>query len=109
MRIVRIDIETVHRQFAELEGKTVTVVGRITSIRKFSKLAFIVIRDATDSSLQLFIRQEDEVMPTDRERVNCRSQVKLLFDPGDFVEATGEVMRTHKPVKSRCRYVSFAC
>lgn len=89
------DIETVHRQFAELEGKTVTVVGRITSIRKFGKLAFIVIRDATDSSLQLFIRQEDEVMPTDR----SKSQLSLpgeigLLDPGDFVEATGEVMHT---------------
>lgn len=88
-------IETIHRQFNDLQGQTLKVVGRITSIRKFGKLAFIVIRDATDSSLQLFIRQEDEVMPTDR----SKSQLSLpgeigLLDPGDFVEATGEVMHT---------------
>ena len=42
-------------KYDELEGSTVTVAGRITSIRKFGKLAFIVVRDAT-GSVQLFLR-----------------------------------------------------
>ena len=89
------DIEAVHQRFGELEGQTVSIVGRITSIRKFGKLAFIVIKDATDSHIQLFIRAEDTPMAADR----SRSQLSLpgeigLLDPGDFVEATGDVMRT---------------
>lgn len=34
-------------QFDQLEGSTQTVVGRIVSLRKFGKLAFIVVRDFT--------------------------------------------------------------
>lgn len=40
-------------KFDELDGQIATVAGRITGIRKFGKLAFIVIRDAS-GSLQLF-------------------------------------------------------
>lgn len=89
------DIETIHRQFAELEGGDVTVVGRIVSIRKFGKLAFIVIKDHGGMTLQLFIRAEESPMPADR----LKSQLSLpgeigLLDSGDFVEATGQVMKT---------------
>ena len=51
------DIETIHQQFPPLENQTVTVVGRIVSIRKFGKLAFIVIKDDGGMTLQLFIRR----------------------------------------------------
>ncbi len=89
------DIETIHQKFGELEGQTVTTVGRIISIRKFGKLAFIVIKDDGGKTLQLFIRNEDEVMNADR----AKSQLVLpdeigLLDTGDFVEATGSVMKT---------------
>ncbi len=89
------DIETIHQQFNKLEGQSVTVVGRIISIRKFGKLAFIVIKDDGGMTLQLFIRREDEPMPADRDK----SQLSLpgeigLLDPGDFIEASGIVMRT---------------
>ncbi|MCA9328916.1 lysine--tRNA ligase, partial [Candidatus Saccharibacteria bacterium] len=39
------NIQQVIDEFAKLENKDVTIVGRIMSIRKFGKLAFIVIRD----------------------------------------------------------------
>ncbi len=89
------DIETIHQQFGEFEGQTITVVGRIVSIRKFGKLAFIVIKDQTGATLQLFIKKEDEAMAAHR----AKSQLVLpdeigLLDPGDFVEASGEVMKT---------------
>lgn len=89
------DVETIHQQFNELEGKEVTVTGRIISIRKFGKLAFIVIKDDGEMTLQLFIRAEREPAEADR----SKSQLVLpeeigLLDAGDFVEATGEVMKT---------------
>jgi len=42
-------------RFSDLEGKVVTVAGRIMNIRKFGKIAFIVIRDY-NGHLQLFIQ-----------------------------------------------------
>ena len=88
-------IEMVHRQFVELEGQEVTVVGRIVSIRKFGKLAFIVIKDATSVQLQLFIRAGEAPMSADRTKsqLSLPSEIGLL-DPGDFVEASGTVMKT---------------
>ena len=44
----------IHDQFDELEGQPASVAGRITGIRKFGKLAFIVIVDLS-GSLQLFL------------------------------------------------------
>ncbi|HSX27270.1 MAG TPA: amino acid--tRNA ligase-related protein, partial [Patescibacteria group bacterium] len=82
----------IHTDFTKLEGKQVSVVGRITSIRKFGKIAFIVIKDESDS-LQLLWRQ------TDGNKVDhANSELSLedinLLDSGDFVEATGKVTKT---------------
>src|SRR5262245_19744363 len=41
--------------FDKLEGKEVSVVGRISNIRKFGKIAFVVIRDQS-GAVQLFLR-----------------------------------------------------
>ena len=79
-------------KFDELSGQEVGVVGRIVNIRKFGKIAFIVIRDAS-GHLQLFLR--DGV----GEGLNAASsqlgmdQLPLL-DSGDFVEAHGPVIKT---------------
>src|SRR5476649_2301132 len=40
--------------YDELHGKTVSAAGRIQNIRKFGKIAFIVIKDM-NGSLQLFL------------------------------------------------------
>lgn len=79
-------------KFNELDGQTATVAGRITSIRKFGKLAFIVIRDAS-GSLQLFLHAPDVVEIDAAAGVIGMKQLNLL-DTGDFVQATGEVIRT---------------
>src|SRR5579885_3166640 len=47
--------------FDELNSKEVAVVGRILAIRKFGKIAFVVIKDAT-GQLQLFLKS-DTVAP----------------------------------------------
>lgn len=85
-------IELITKDFAKLENETVTIVGRIKSIRKFGKLAFVVIKDAS-GEVQLFWRYDEDakVDPTNSEL--GQKQLSLL-DAGDFVEATGPVIKT---------------
>lgn len=79
-------------EFDHLQGQEVSVVGRIVNIRKFGKIAFIVIRDAS-GTVQLFARDGviEGLKPED-------SQLGLeqfpLLDSGDFVEAHGPVIKT---------------
>lgn len=89
------DIDTIHAEFAELESKDVTVVGRIVSIRKFGKLAFVVLRDDGGQRLQLFIRKGDTNAEADRAKSELVMPDEIaLLDTGDFVEAHGTVMKT---------------
>lgn len=77
--------------FGDFESKPVTLAGRITNIRKFGKIAFIVIKDAT-GSIQLFLNTPlDKADPKDSQLT--MAQLNLL-DSGDFVEAAGPVGKT---------------
>ncbi|HRC27857.1 MAG TPA: lysine--tRNA ligase [Candidatus Saccharimonas sp.] len=84
-----VDITT---KFDELEGNTVTVVGRIITTRKFGKLAFLVLRDMS-GQVQLFLKT-DTVAPLDAATSQIGMEQLNLLDPGDFVEATGPVIRS---------------
>lgn len=89
------NIETIRSDFAKLEGKEVTTVGRVVSIRKFGKIAFVVIRDDGDDELQLFMRRTDDTPELDRTNSELAMPAELpLLDTGDFVEATGPVIKT---------------
>lgn len=70
--------------FAKLEGKKVTVSGRIMSWRDFGKIAFSMLRDGS-GQVQLYMKE-----------VNLRDEWKSLrlYDIGDFVDATGIVTKT---------------
>jgi len=83
--------QLIESNFSELEGKIVTVVGRIKSIRKFGKIAFVVVKDDS-ASLQLFWRASD----TTADYTNSELAMKdiTLLDSGDFVECTGTVIKT---------------
>lgn len=78
--------------FNEFENHEVTVAGRVIGIRKFGKLAFIVLRDAS-GQLQLFLKA-DTVSGLDAEKSQLSMNELNLLDPGDFIEATGPVIRT---------------
>ncbi len=85
-------------KFDELAGQTVSVAGRIVSIRSFGKLAFIKLRDVS-GDVQLYL-QKDDVAGLDASRgVLGMKQLKLL-DTGDFVQATGEMVATQTGEKS---------
>lgn len=79
-------------KFADLEGQEVTVAGRIMGLRKFGKLAFVVLKDAS-GQVQLFLRDGD-VAPLEAGSSTLGMKELPLLDTGDFVEATGVVMKT---------------
>jgi lysyl-tRNA synthetase class 2 len=83
------DIST---KFEELKGQDVSVVGRIMNIRKFGKIAFVVIRDQS-GSLQLFLSGQD-VKPLDAPNGVLGFDQLPLLDSGDFIEAHGKVIKT---------------
>ncbi|HUD03693.1 MAG TPA: lysine--tRNA ligase [Patescibacteria group bacterium] len=83
------DIST---DFKELQGQEVTVVGRIINIRKFGKIAFISIKDASGLA-QLFLK-EGEIAALDAKNSQLGLKELNLLDTGDFVEATGTVIKT---------------
>lgn len=83
---------TIAAGFETLEGQEVTVAGRIAGLRKFGKLAFIVLRDAS-GQVQLFLRDGDVAELDAGEGVLGMKELPLL-DTGDFIQATGTVMKT---------------
>ena len=79
-------------EFAELENKDVTIVGRVAGIRKFGQLAFIVLRDQS-GQVQLFLKG-DTVEPLNAANSQVGMSELPLLDTGDFVQATGPVIKT---------------
>jgi len=82
----------VTQDFDKLENQEVCVAGRILSIRKFGKIAFIVLKDVS-GQVQLFLRQ-DTVKPLDASNEQLGITELSLLDIGDFIEATGSVIKT---------------
>lgn len=82
----------VKERFTELEGQTVAVTGRVMGIRKFGKLAFIVVRDLS-GELQLFL-QDGKVDARDASKGILGLGDLPLLDSGDFIEASGVVIKT---------------
>ncbi len=79
-------------KFARLENQQVSVVGRIVNIRKFGKIAFVVIRDMS-GLLQLFMAA-DKVAPLQALDSQLGFDQLPLLDAGDFIEAHGLVVKT---------------
>lgn len=80
------------KQFDALEGSEVAVTGRLMSTRKFGKIAFFVLRDASNQ-IQLFIKH-NVLAATDSACSEISFDQLNLLDPGDFIEATGSVIKT---------------
>ncbi len=84
--------QQVKDEFESTEGQVVTIAGRIIGIRKFGKLAFIVIRDSS-GEIQLFIQDGKVSDRNAAEGILSLADLPLL-DTGDFLEATGPVIKT---------------
>lgn len=79
-------------KYGELEGQTISVVGRISNIRRFGKIAFVSIRDDS-GTLQLFF-SEDKVEKLNAADSQLGMEQLPLLDSGDFIEARGKVIKT---------------
>ncbi len=86
------DIQAILSGFASLEGSQLSTVGRIISIRKFGKIAFIVIRD-DNGEIQLFLKH-DQIEPNNYHNSELAFDDIRLLDVGDFIEASGELAKT---------------
>jgi len=87
-------LQEVHQQFTGLEDSNVVTVGRIQSIRKFGKLAFVVIRDDSGAELQLIWRRSDDAAEPNRAESELSQRELSLLDTGDFIETTGMVVKS---------------
>lgn len=85
-------LQDINTKFEELEGQQVSVVGRIVGIRKFGKIAFVVIRDQS-GQIQLFLGQ-DKIDGLDAPHSQVGFEQLPLLDTGDFIEAKGSVIKT---------------
>lgn len=85
-------IAEIVNNFDAMEGQNVQITGRITGIRKFGKLAFIMLRDFS-GTIQLFI-QANNIAETSKEGNLIGIKDLNLLDSGDFVQANGEVIRS---------------
>ena len=82
-------VSQVLANYPELEkkGSNVTTAGRITAIRKFGKIAFIVIKDA-HVTMQVFLN-EASMQEVDYLNSELKFENINLLDSGDFIEVTG--------------------
>lgn len=77
--------EVIKNSFDKLEGKTVTVAGRIMSLRKMGKASFCHIKD-DEGRIQSYVRCDDV-------GTNTYTNFKLL-DIGDYIGIKGYVFKT---------------
>jgi lysyl-tRNA synthetase class 2 len=78
--------------FRKLKGKAVSVAGRLVNTRKFGKIAFFVLRDAS-GQVQLFLKESAFTAANPANSELSFDQLGLL-DPSDFIEARGKVIKT---------------
>ena len=86
-------INQIQDNFKKYEGKEVTVSGRIKSIRKFGKIAFLVVKDFS-GEIQIFLKDGN----LDNSQIGLK-QLNLL-DTSDFIDASGTVGKTQTGEKS---------
>lgn len=86
------NLSEVSGNYEVLQDQEVSVAGRILNIRKFGKIAFLVLKDAS-GTLQLFLMQ-NKVAPLDAATGQIAFEQIPLLDIGDFIEAGGPVIKT---------------
>lgn len=77
--------EDILKDEKKLEGKTVTIAGRLMSLRKMGKASFCHIQDEA-GRIQIYVRRDDI-------GVDAYQNFKLL-DIGDFIGVEGYVFKT---------------
>ncbi|MDQ5886500.1 MAG: lysyl-tRNA synthetase, class [Patescibacteria group bacterium] len=83
------NVAEILKTYSELESSNTEIktAGRITNIRKFGKIAFVVIRDGQDT-IQLFLNN-DQMDEPDYSNSELGFEHLNLLDSGDFIEVSG--------------------
>jgi len=74
-------------------GQEIWIAGRIKSIRKFGKIAFLVIGN-TGGDIQLFVKEGVLNSSPDFSHSELGLNELRLLDSGDFIETLGTLIRT---------------
>jgi lysyl-tRNA synthetase class 2 len=77
-------LQAAHDQYAELEGQTVVVAGRIFSIRPMGRATFAHLMDST-GKLQIYLRADEQ---------GDRYDLIDLWDIGDYLGVKGFLFKT---------------
>jgi lysyl-tRNA synthetase class 2 len=77
-------LQTVHDEYEQLEGKTVSLAGRIVAIRKMGKATFAHLMDST-GKLQIYLKADEQGEKYD---------LIDLWDLGDYLGVQGFVFKT---------------
>jgi len=77
-------LQTVHDDYEQLEGKTVSVAGRIVALRKMGKATFAHLMDST-GKLQIYLKADEQ---------GERYDLIDLWDLGDYLGVQGFVFKT---------------
>ncbi len=85
----------VHERFDDLEGKVVTVAGRMMSRRGHGQLVFADVQDQS-GRIQAMIASEDLSPTSPDEGTLGFDDAAHLLDIGDIIEAEGTVTRTRR-------------
>lgn len=78
--------------FAQYDGKTVSLTGRLRALREHGKLAFGDLEDQS-GKIQLLLR-ESNLGNTDKKKNTLGFAELSLIDVGDFVQAKGTVCKS---------------
>ena len=85
-------IKVISENFDEHAGAEVALVGRVITLRKIGKIAFIVIKDDS-GKIQLFLK-DDNIVNADYNHSELNYSDINLLDAGDFIEGSGKVIKT---------------
>lgn len=88
------EIFDVTNNYSKYEDKSVTLVGRLFSIREHGSLIFSDLRDES-GQIQLYV-QEETLGKTDAKKQKIGFSDFSLLNVGDFVEARGKVTKTKR-------------
>lgn len=79
--------------FEELNGKTISLTGRIRTIREHGKLVFMDLEDMS-GKIQVYIKADE--LNEDLKSGYIGFDNLNLLDTSDFVEVTGEITKTQR-------------
>ncbi len=77
-------MQTIHDEYESLEGKTVSVAGRIVALRKMGKATFAHLMDSS-AKLQIYLKADEQ---------GDKYDLIDLWDLGDYLGVQGFVFKT---------------